>query len=53
MPVFRPKPEAIAIEYDSRGQRVCKQFTDHWEARRFYTAKDKAGKNPKVVRTSS
>jgi hypothetical protein len=52
MPIFKPKPEAVAVEYDCRGKRVCKTFTDHFEARRFYSAKDKAGKNPKVKRVS-
>lgn len=53
MPIFKPKPESIAVEYDSRGQRVQRVFNDHFEARRFYVAKDKAGKHPKVVRVTS
>jgi hypothetical protein len=40
----------IAIEYDAHGRRVQKTFDDMFEARRFFMAKDRAGKNPKVVR---
>ena len=46
MPKYPPQP--VAIEYDARGKRVRKLFTDHYQARRFYAAKDKAGRNPKV-----
>ena len=41
-------PQAIAIEYDRRGQRARKVFTDHYEAKRFYVLKDKQGKRPSV-----
>lgn len=44
-------PVTVPVEYDSRGQRTTKQFPDAYQARRFYTAKDKAGANPKVIRT--
>ena len=46
MPKYPPEP--IAIEYTCRGKRVQRTFTDHYEARRFYAVKDKAGRNPKV-----
>lgn len=39
---------AVQVEYDSRGQRVRKLFTDPYAARRFYVGKLKAGKNPAV-----
>ncbi len=42
--------EPVTIEYDARGKRVTRTFTDHYEARRFYAAKYKAGKRPKVRR---
>jgi hypothetical protein len=41
-------PVKIVIEYDSRGQRESKAFTDHYKARRFYASKFKQGKNPTV-----
>jgi len=48
MPQYPPEP--VRIEYDSRGKRSSKTFTDHYAARRFYAAKDKAGKHPKVIK---
>lgn len=41
----------IAVEYESKGKRVRKDFDDAYVARRFYSAKDKAGKRPRVVGT--
>jgi hypothetical protein len=38
----------VAVEYDARGKRVTRQFANAFEARRFYAAKARAGKNPKV-----
>ena len=38
----------IAVEYDAHGRRVRKTFDCPYEARRFFVAKEKAGKNPKV-----
>ena len=38
----------VWVEYDCRGERKSKHFDDAHEARRFYAAKLKAGKNPKV-----
>jgi hypothetical protein len=40
----------VAVEYDCRGSRKQREFDDAFEARRFYTAKDKAGRNPVVRR---
>lgn len=44
---------SVAVEYDNRGQRVRKEFTDAYAARRFYTQKMKDGKNPQVKGTKS
>lgn len=41
-------PVEVIVEYDARGRRVTKAFTNHYEARRFYSAKLKAGASPKV-----
>lgn len=38
----------VAVEYDYRGRRKTKQFSDAYVARRFYVAKLRQGKNPKV-----
>jgi hypothetical protein len=46
-------PEPVAIEYDARGRRTQRLFTDHYEARRFYAAKYKAGKRPKVIKVQT
>ena len=41
----------VVVEYDGRkGQRVQKAFTNAYVSRRFYTAKHKAGKHPKVIK---
>ncbi|MEQ8637155.1 hypothetical protein [Gimesia maris] len=40
----------ITVEYDCRGQRKTKDFKCVYEARRFYLTKDKANKNPKVIK---
>lgn len=43
----------VAVEYDgAKGQRVTKQFADAYAARRFYAAKHRAGKNPRVRKAS-
>ena len=47
MSIMRPI-EPVAIEYDCRGKRVIKTLANAYEAKRFWMAKDKAGKNPKV-----
>jgi hypothetical protein len=43
------KPIPVAVEYTSRGKRVTKTFPDAYAAKRFYTAKHRAGANPRVV----
>lgn len=40
----------IQVEYDCRGGRACKLFTDQFAARRFCVAKFKAGKRPHLRR---
>lgn len=50
--ILSPKIATVNVEYDSRGQRTVKSFTDNFAARRFYIAKSKAGANPKVVSAS-
>ena len=37
------------VEDTCRGRRVRKGFAGQYAARRFYAAKDRAGKNPKVL----
>ena len=40
----------VTVEYDDRsGRRVTKTFADAHKGKRFYTAKDKEGRNPTVV----
>jgi hypothetical protein len=41
-------PVRIIVEYDARGIRQSRTFTNHYEARRFYASKLKQGKNPSV-----
>lgn len=44
------KPTPVTVEYDGRnGTRVRREFPDAYSARRFYTAKSRAGTNPRVV----
>ena len=39
----------VEVEYDCRGKRKTREFGDDvFAARRFWIAKDRAGKNPKV-----
>jgi hypothetical protein len=40
----------VGVEYDCRGRRAVKVFQDAFAARRFYAAKLKAGRRPRVVR---
>jgi hypothetical protein len=44
---------SVTIEYDcgAKSDRRTKLFKDPYKAKRFYTAKDKAGKNPKVIKS--
>lgn len=48
-PIGTPDP-VVDITYESNGERRAKRFTNAREARRFYIAKFKAGKNPTVKR---
>jgi len=43
----------VTIEYDfgTKGQRRSKFFDDAIEAKKFYVAKEKAGKQPKVLKS--
>ena len=45
-------PVEVAIEYDARGKRVRKLFTDPYAARRFWILKDKQGKRPRVCKVT-
>ncbi len=47
-----PPPSNVAVEYDQRGKRVTKQFTNAYEARRFYVRMLKANRNPLVKKGS-
>jgi hypothetical protein len=38
----------VVVSYDTKHGRREKRFTDQGAAKRFYIAKDKADKNPKV-----
>lgn len=46
-----PDPKVI-VSYDARGTRASKTFDNPYLARRFYLAKEKAGKNPSVKKGS-
>lgn len=48
-----PRQPAFSIEYDCRGKRVRKEFDDYYAGRRFYIAKDNAGKNPQVKKPTA
>jgi integrase len=39
----------VVVEYDGKDGRVSKRFEDAFAGRRFYAAKDKTGKHPKVL----
>lgn len=39
----------VTIEYDSRGVRVTREL-EMYAARRLWVAKDKAGRNPKIIK---
>ncbi|MEQ8791770.1 MAG: hypothetical protein RIC55_36240 [Pirellulaceae bacterium] len=51
MPISNRMPR-VTVEYDCRGTRKTKTFDNPYEARRFYTTKDRQGKHPKVVSKS-
>jgi hypothetical protein len=42
----------VAVEYDCYNTRAIKEFTNPYEARRFYVLKLKQGKNPKIKKES-
>lgn len=44
-----PPSPPLTVEYDCRGRRVRKTFDDAYAARRWFTAKDAAGKNPRII----
>lgn len=49
MLMTRPRnTEPVAVSYESNNNRVVKQFADPILARRFFAAKYRAGKSPKV-----
>lgn len=48
MAISTRQPE-VTVEYDCRGKRTTKHFTDAHQAKRFYTTKERAGKRPKLV----
>jgi hypothetical protein len=45
MALNKPKQDIVVV-YDCKGKLKSKEFTDMFAARRFFTAKDKAGCNP-------
>lgn len=47
--ISKRQPEVV-VEYDSKDGRIRKHFKDPYAARRFYTAKHKAGLNPRVLK---
>jgi hypothetical protein len=47
-PMDRKAKRLVAVWYDSHGRRRFKVFDDPYAARRFYAAKTRAGRNPKV-----
>ncbi len=47
-----PKPNAIIVEYTSKGVRKQKAFDNPYAARSFYSAKLANGSQPKLVSPS-
>jgi len=47
---FHAPNDPVVIEYDLRGRRVTKTFTNAFAARRFWISKDKLGRNPRVLK---
>ena len=39
----------VTVEYDSRSGRASRTFASPYAARRFYVAKFRANRNPKVL----
>jgi len=53
LPMNRQSPPVI-VEYDVQGgKRIEKEFSDPYEARRFYSSKLKNGKNPIVKKVQN
>ena len=53
LPMNHQSPPVI-VEYDVQGEkRVQKEFSDPYEARRFYSSKLKNGKNPVVKKVQN
>ncbi len=44
----RTPPVSVEYDYGTKGERRTKEFDDAQKAKKFFIAKDKAGKNPKV-----
>jgi hypothetical protein len=49
MTAISNRTAAVTVEFDAKKGRTTKHFEDAAEAKRFFAAKDKAGKNPKVI----
>jgi hypothetical protein len=43
-------PHEIRIEYDSRGKRVVRRFTNPHKAKQFWILKDRIGKRPTILK---
>jgi hypothetical protein len=41
---------SVYVEYDCRGERKRRLFTNAYKARQFYCTKDKCGKHPAVIK---
>lgn len=52
-PPISTRQPRVTVEYDCRGERKTKTFDDAFEARRFWIAKDRDGKNPRVKEAES
>ena len=44
--------EPVSVEFDGRHGRVVKTFPAAWLAKKFFVAKHRAGKHPKVIKLS-
>lgn len=49
LPMDRKTTTTLTIEYTARGKRVVKIFTNPYQARSFFTFKDKVGAAPRIV----
>jgi hypothetical protein len=49
----RMPPVAIEYDYGTKGERRTKHFEDANKAKRFFAAKDRAGKNPTVLKAEA